>query len=251
MIKWFIIALSIPSDSGGIFMKIIMIFPFFVAALALGQAPDPTKNDSPLAVLEFKWNRDRKEPPVINSSKAAPVREVIPENKKFQREARAQLSPGAIDPNTQTIDGRSEALERITQDSRTPKGKAVEGFSYHAKLENRAETATDVIFLEFQFTEVANPANLVRRQFLSAVSIKPKNKADIRAFSSLGPSDVISVESLSSGGEKLFDSKVNINRIEYSNGAILQRKDWNFVALKASIAHAVSTPWGAEVCRGI
>jgi hypothetical protein len=235
-------------------MKIILIFPFFVAALASGQAPGPAKNDSPLAVLEFRWNKDRKETPVINSSnstKAAPVREVIPENKKFQREARAQLSPGAVDPNTQTIDGRSEALERITQDSRTPKGKAVEGFSYHAKLENRTETATDVIFLEFQFTELANPANLVRRQFLCAVNIKPKNKADIRAFSSLGPSDVISIESLSSGAEKLFDSKVNVNRIEYKNGAILQRKDWNFGALKESIAHAVSTPWGAEVCRGI
>jgi hypothetical protein len=108
-----------------------------------------------------------------------------------------------------------------------------------------------VIFLEFQFTERANPSNRVRRQFLCSARIKPKEKMDLHVFSSFGPSDVISVESLSNGADKLFESTVNINRVEYSNGAIIQRKDWNFGALKESINRAVSEPWGTERCRGI
>lgn len=184
------------------------------------------------------------------TGRVVPARAVINENKKFQREARAQLSPGAIDPNTLTIDGRSEALEKITQESRTTRAKPIEGFMYHATVRNQANAAIDVIFLEFQFTELANPANRVRRQFLCAAQIKPKEKTDLRVFSSFGPSDVISVDSLTNEAGKFFESTVNINRVEYSDGAIIQRKDWNFGALKESINRAVSEPWGAEKCRG-
>ncbi len=228
-----------------------IILLLLLATVSFGQATAQQDDDSPVAVLEFNWYRDRKPAPKNDARGVTPARAVIPENKKFQREARAQLSPGAIDPNTLTVDGRSEALEKITQESRSVQGKAVEGFAYLAKLRNETDAAIDVIFLEFQFTELANPANRVTRQFLCAAHMKAKEKKEIRVFSSLGPSDVISIESLSSDAAKLFDSRVAINRIEYSNGAIIQRKDWNFSALKAAIHNAVSTPWESEVCRAL
>lgn len=176
---------------------------------------------------------------------------MIPENKKFQREVRERLSPGAIDPNTQTEDGRSEALEKIVSESRKSEQKMTDGYIYQAKLRNNTETSTRVIFLEFQFTETADPTNTVRRQFLCAVSIKPKEKGDIWSFSVLGPSEVVNVGSLSSSDGKQFESKVMINRIEFSNGSILQRKDWDYRAMKRSIDRATETPWGNEICRGI
>lgn len=231
-------------------MRIAFLLLIFLAGLVpemLGQQD----GGSPITVLEFKWYRDLKSAPKKDTSRATPAREMIPENRKFQREARAQLSPGAIDPNTQTIDGRSEAMEKIVQESRTPPAKAVEGFTYHAKLRNDADTGIDVVFLEFQFIERANSANVVRRQFLCAARMKPRGIVNLHVFSSLGPSDVISVESLSNDAGNLFNSKVNVNRIEYSNGAIIQRKDWNFSSFKASIDNAVSTPWRSEVCRPI
>ena len=39
--------------------------------------------------------------------------------------------------------------------------------------------------------------------------------------------------------------------IEYADGSIWQRKDWNFAEMRASIQRAVSTPWGVEMCRGL
>ena len=88
-------------------------FTVDAAAVSFGQAPAASAG-GPITVLEFRWNRDRKSrrlrnPPVI------PARAVIAANKKFEREARANLPPGAIDPNTMTVDGRSEALEKITR----------------------------------------------------------------------------------------------------------------------------------------
>jgi hypothetical protein len=232
-------------------MRSIVLLTLLLATVSIGQVPVQQDEDSPVAVLEFKWYRDRKSVPKTDARGVTPARAVIAENKKFQREARAQLSPGAIDPNTLTVDGRSEALEKITQESRSTPAAAVEGFTYYAKLRNQADAAIDVIFLEFQFTELANPTNRVRRQFLCAAKIKARQKMDLNVFSSLGPSDVISVESLSNEAGKLFESTVNINRVEYSNGAIIQRKDWNFNALKAAVDHAVSQPWGSETCRAL
>jgi hypothetical protein len=67
--------------------------------------------------------------------------------------------------------------------------------------------------------------------------------------STLGPSDVISADSLTNSSGRLFDEKVLINRIEYSDGAILHRRDWKMDEVKAGIKKATSTPWGREVCR--
>ncbi|MEO7674149.1 MAG: hypothetical protein ABIU09_08750 [Pyrinomonadaceae bacterium] len=94
-------------------MKIILLLPLFLGCFSMGQTPSRQNSDSPVTVLEFRWYRDRKAPTASDTGRTGPARAVIPENKKFQREARAQLSRGAIDPNTQTVDGRSEALEKI------------------------------------------------------------------------------------------------------------------------------------------
>ena len=67
----------------------------------------------------------------------------------------------------------------------------------------------------------------------------------------MGPSDVISVGSLSNKTENLFEENIVINRIEYSDGTIWQRKGWNFGEVRLGIARAVGTPWGTEMCRSL
>lgn len=225
-------------------MKVLLVLPLFIAAAAAGQS------GSPLPVKEYQWFRDYKQTPPTEPKRDSPARALIPENKKFRRDARAETSPRADDPSDQTVDGRSEALEKVVESSRTAKGTGVQGFRYKAKLHNLAAQPVEVVFLEFQFTEIARSSNIVHRQFLCAVRIKPEETAEISVFSSLGPSDVISVESLSNENRKLFDSAVNINRIEYANGSILQREDWNYRSLRSRIDGVTATPWGTEQCRG-
>jgi hypothetical protein len=92
---------------------------------------------------------------------------------------------------------------------------------------------------------------MARRQFLCGVNIKPEKEKEIQAFSLSGPSDVISVGNLANKSGNAFQEKVVINRVEYADGSIWQRKDWNFGEIRLTYQRAVGTPWGAEMCRSL
>ncbi len=205
--------------------------------------------DSILAVLDFKWTRVHLKGQKIESDASTPVRAVIPENKLRQRQAREQQTMGAIDPNEYTVDGRSAALERNVRESRALKTEDANGFHYSANIKNNSDRKVEIVYWEYRFMEFANPANVVRRQFLCSMRLKPGDKIELLAFSLLGPSEVISAESLTDAAGKLFDEKVLINRIEYADGAILQRREWKMSEVKAGIEKATSTSWGKEICR--
>lgn len=186
------------------------------------------------------------------SAATVPAAAMTPQNKIFQRNAREQTSPGMRDPNLDTIDGRAAILEKNVQDSRTPQPKAVDGYAYRVKVQNTSKKVIEIIFWEYQFKETANPETMTRRQFLCAVNIRPDKDKELQSFSVSGPSDVISAGSLANkSGGNLFAEKVIINRVEYADGTIWQRKDWNFGEIKATFERAVGTPWGAEMCRGL
>lgn len=207
---------------------------------------------SSVVVVSFKWDKSRQT--IVNpeaTGSATPARGVIQENKVIERNARAQLPAGARDPNEDTVDGRSAALDKIVQESRSPKSKSLDGFEYRAKIRNAGQKTIEIIFWEYQFTELSNPATAVRRQFLCAVKVKPDKERELEAFSLSGPSNVISVGSLANKSGKLFDEKVLINRVEFTDGAIWQRKDWKFAEIKLALARATGTPWGSEMCRGL
>jgi hypothetical protein len=62
---------------------------------------------------------------------------------------------------------------------------------------------------------------------------------------------VVSVEALAKKSGETAEEKVLINRVEYADGSIWQRKDWNFGEVRLGYARAVATPWGTEMCRGL
>ncbi len=143
-------------------------------------------------------------------------------------------------------------MEKIVVESRTPKGKDVDAFEYLVKVQNSSKKAVEILFWEYQFTDPANPANVTRRQFLCGVNIKPNKEKELQAFSLGGPSDVISVGNLANASGNAFQEKAVINRVEYEDGSIWQRKDWNAAEIKLTYQRAVATPWNpGEMCRGL
>ena len=205
----------------------------------------------PLPVVGAAWQRVLQKGQPGDSTPLSPARAVIAENKYYQRKAREQVSPGMADPNEQTVDGRSAAIDKAVQESRTPKSEDVYGYSYVASVRNDSGKKIDVVFWEYRFTEIANPANLVRRHFLCAANLKNGGQKELSAFSTLGPSDVIDAASLAKATEKLFNEEIVVNRIEFADGSILQRANWKFDDVKRSVERATSTPWGKEVCRAL
>jgi hypothetical protein len=230
---------------------LLLSFLLFFVSPSQGQNAAGSDEGSSVIVIEFEWSKSSQAIRKPESASTAPAAAMIPDNKVWQRNERAQAPVGVRDPNVDTIDGRSAALEKNVQESRSPKSKTVDGFTYQVKVRNASTKVIEIVFWEYQFKELSNPTNVVRRQFLCGVNIKPAKEKELQAFSVSGPSDVISVESLTNKSGNLFEEKVVINRVEYTDGSILQRKTWNFAEVKLSIERAIKTPWGAEMCRGI
>jgi hypothetical protein len=215
------------------------------------EGASPAGGTAVVVVLESNWTKSRQAVAVQETATTPPAQAMIPANKKFEREKRENGQPGVPDPNTESMDGRRAAMETMVQQSRMPKPKSVDGFAYRVKVRNAGAKPIEVIFWEYEFQETANPSNVVRRQFLCGANIRPDKDKELRAFSLSGPSDVISVGSLAKQSGALFVERVVINRVEYADGTIWQRKGWNFAEMKPAIARAIATPWGSEMCRGL
>jgi hypothetical protein len=226
-------------------MKIILLLSVLLFLLPQGQNATITSDGVPVAVVGFKWFKERRELEV--ASESGPAAAMIPQNKNFERNRRANTSAGERDPNLDTIDGRSAALERAVQDSRAP--KPVEGFTYRAKVHNGSGKPIQIIFWEYQLKEPGAVKPSLRRQFLCVAQLKPEKNLELQAFSLSGPHDVVSVDTLKKKTDG--DELAVINRVEFADGSIWQRPEWNFGEIRLTFNHAVSTPWGAEMCRGL
>ena len=231
-------------------MKSLLLLPLLLTLLSPVQNPTASPNGGLVTVLGFKCTRSRQNVTTSDPS-AAPAREMITANKSIPRNARINDPMGARDPNEDTIDGRSAAIEKVVQESRTPRTKPTDGFAYLVKLQNASSKVVEFLFWEYQFIDPWNLENVTRRQFLCAVKIKPAKEKELRAFGVSGPG-VVSVGGLANASGNVFLETVVINRVEYEDGSVWQRKDWNSNEIKLSYQRAVATPWNAgEMCRGL
>lgn len=215
----------------------------------LDQSPVGSDGGFPVVVLGFKWSKSRLTIEQANSASVAPAAAMIPANRNFERNRRINDPAGVRDPNADTIDGRSAALEKSVEQSRAP--KPVDGYTYRIKVQNVSAKVIEILFWEYQFKHPSNPTIVSRRQFLCGLNVKPGKDKDVQAFSLSGPTDVISLGSLGDKSKNLFQESVVINRVEYADGSIWQRKDWSFGEVRLSYTRAVATPWGSEMCRGL
>lgn len=231
-------------------MKALLLLPVLLMIVSATQNPSSPPDGSSVVVLGSQWSKSRQAlerlEPIATTAPA-----MIPENKNYSRNARVNNPVGARDPNEDTIDGRHAALEKITQEARTPSSRPVDGYAYRAKIQNASTKVIEIVFWEYQFIDPANPATMSRRQFLCGVKINPAKDKELQAFSLSAPSDVISVQTLGNRSENAFQERVLINRVEYTDGTIWQRKEWNFGEIRMSYRRAVGTPWGTEMCRGL
>ncbi len=226
----------------GLFLLILSTVP-----AVLGQAP--------VSVVNAGWKVDRQPAPKAESQYISPQKEINPDDVFWTRKPRDpdsqinQVRGTVRDQGDMSVDGRRAALDKINQDARTSRSAAVDGFTYKASLKNDTQKPVRIVYWEYRFTEKANPTNTVRRQFLCTANIKPGDKTDVLVFTTLGPSQTISLDSLSKNEASPFDEKVFINRVEFADGTVLSRGGWKFDDNKKAIDHLTSTPWGKETCR--
>lgn len=233
-------------------MRVFLFLPILILLMPQSQNCQVQSENSSVEVITSKWSKYRQK---VENPDNPVVRQTLSAgdaaNRNFARTRRVNDPVGTPDPNADTIEGRSAAMDKNMQEARSPKNSFVDGFMYLAKIRNAGANAIEILFWEYEFKEKANPANVVSRQFLCGVNIKPKKTQELWAFSAHSPSNLVSVDSLDDKSGSLFDEKIVINRIEYADGTIWQRKDWKYADMKQSITHALETPWGQEMCRSL
>jgi hypothetical protein len=233
-------------------MRTFLLIPILILLISQIQSAQTITENPSVVVLGSKWSKSRQKVENAHNNTIAPAQSVMPRsNRNFERNARVNNTPGTPDPNERTIEARSAALEKNVNESRSSKFKTVDGFIYQSKIRNASQKIIEILFWEYQFKERANSANVSSRQFLCGVNIKPDKEQELSVFSTLSPGDLISAGSLDSKFGNLFEEKILINRIEYADGTIWQRRDWNYAAIKTSIDRVLETPWGREMCRSL
>jgi hypothetical protein len=100
-------------------MKTLLLLPLLLMFVSPGQNPPASEQVSSVTVLGFKWSRTHQEaktPDPAATAPATPAPEMLAINKKYQKDARMNDPRGARDPNEDTVDGRSAAMEKIVQE---------------------------------------------------------------------------------------------------------------------------------------
>lgn len=229
-------------------MKTLLFFSLLLSLLSSFQIPAGNNDGSPMTVTSFKWSRARQKVDVPPVEGNAPASAMIPQNRNFARNARVNDPQGVRDPNGDTLDGRSAAIEKSVAESRSNKSKTLDGYLYRIKVQNTSAKVAEIVFWEYRFVDPANPELIARRQFLCGVNILANKGKDLEGFSLSGPSEVVSVKTLA---DNAFKEDVFINRVEYSDGSIWQRKGWNLDDVKASYERVLREQWVPGTCKGL
>ena len=229
-------------------MKLLLFLPLLLFIVPQQSAPS---ENSQVEVISYKWEKSRR---VISLSQGSamvpPVSAMNASNKNFARNVRANDPAGVRDPNADTLDGRSAAMEKSVQEARAPESKSVDGFAYKVRVQNKAANAVEVLFWEYEVIDPSNSTSLTRHQFICGVNITPNGKKELEGFSLAGPSNVINVDTLTKKDNQ-FQEKVLINRIEYADGTIWQRKDWSLKEVKSTYERALKETWVPGMCKNL
>ncbi|MEP6947192.1 MAG: hypothetical protein ABJA02_14825 [Acidobacteriota bacterium] len=205
----------------------------------------------PLPVLKSSWKVTVQKAVQVETPTTGPARLMTADDSNIARTNRAAMTDHPQDPRDMSPDGRRAAIEKNEQEARTPQPQDVKGFQYSATVRNDGAKTVKVIYWEYRFTELANSANVSRRQFVCSINLKKGGEMDLAAFSTLSPSDTIDAESLQKAAEKLFDEKVLVNRIEFADGTLLQRGNWKFEDVQKTVEHLTQKPTGKENCSAL
>ena len=227
---------------------LLLLLPLAAAAQTPAPPADPA---APLPVLAFKWSKSARLLPKGEPTTTGPAAALTAADRNYERGRRSNDPTGVRYPTSDTIDNRSAAIEKNVQESRASSRGPTQVYEYHAKVRNDFAKQAEIVFWEYQFAEPAKPENVTRRQFLCGVNIKPGKEKELLALSASPPSTVVSAGSLSQSAGETYIEKAVVNRVEYSDGTIWQRKGWSFAEVRAALARATSTPWGPEMCRGL
>lgn len=206
-------------------MKRFLTLLLIIGLLVLAIRAKPQGNPD-LLIVKFGWSKvqvvgqplsdDR--PPKPGTSNE-PIDNPRTKRQSTMRNPMDPKVESAIDTGDRMRDLRT--LEEQASQSASA-GRLMTYYGYFSKVRNSSQKLIKTVYWEFQSVGSADRDSL-SRAFVCRVKIKPEETRDLRGLSSLPPSRLVTTKSKGSGSTE----RVLINRIEYGDGSIWTRADWN------------------------
>lgn len=202
---------------------VILLIVFFVPQTLTQTERAKEANAAPeIEIRKFSWARQREAP-----------------NPSWDRTV---VTSGPIN-RSKPIESRSRDL-RVLEGSVSRdrgSGKSADLYRYKIELRNSGARVIKLVFFDYQTSLRSDPDNPSHREFVCAVKIKPNETRSFVAESVLPPSRVVEA---ATKGTTLNETLV-INRIEYAEGSVWQRSNWN------APDNVSDKPAGSGPCRAI
>lgn len=97
-------------------------------------------------------------------------------------------------------------------------------YFYRLRVKNASSKTVKSFAWEYQPTSEPDPLD---RQFFCSIKAKPNENKEIELYAPLAPSRVVDASKPGNKSGTESDGKVVINKIEYVDGTVWQRKGWN------------------------
>ena len=129
-------------------IKALFILPLLATlAFPICVPQTPAADDSQITVLSFKWSKVH-QTTTASGDKPLPARAVTQSDKNLERNSRINDPVGVRDPNADTVDARSQELEKATRAANATT-KTTDAFAYQAKIHNGSKNTIEVVFWEY------------------------------------------------------------------------------------------------------
>jgi hypothetical protein len=181
--------------------KLFCALAVLVPLLAGSQQPTPSRDNADVVILRYSWNRFTQQPRAVTPS----------------------VPNGTTTTNAQ--DQRAEDTERMSR-ADSDLARTHQGYAYKIRFRNAGAKTVTALLWDYQFGAQSGPQEISHHQFLCLTGVKPGAAASLEAFSPSPPTSVVSATSAGQKEGQGADSRVVVNRVEYSDGTAWERDGW-------------------------
>jgi hypothetical protein len=188
-------------------MKTVLLL-ILIAFCQSQQQPTQERKDPDLSVLRFGWARHRPNSNLIRGAQR-PGGNITP-----------PLT--AEDRDLETRKGDLRNNEKKAAGSALPEGN----YTYQIQLELKNTGANVVKYLIWEFRPTGMPDDYEPKQYLCKLQVKPNGKKVLELWTPFAPVKVVRADLRA---DALKDGEVIINKIEYADGTVWKKPEWNFL----------------------
>jgi len=206
----------------GVLLRLILTLGA-LAAGALAQDPTDAPAAPDLTILKFSWSKERigwERDPFGGAVESPDEMRIRTRNERRIDDAKRGGNNTEVDRLRR--DARADAAIIESQRRKAPPRYV---FLYKASVKNTSEKIIKAIDWDYVFYEAGTEREINRHQFSSEEKIGAGKSKELSALISAPPTRTVSVYKIDKNERQSLDERVEIVRIEYSDGSAWQRPE--------------------------